>query len=175
MDVLLILFKETGERKDFPLNPGKTIIGRKEECDLRIPLAEVSRKHAMIMIDENSVTIRDMGSSNGTYVNNQKISEQEISAGDHIVVGPVVLTVQIDGEPSDIKPVHTRMEARSPVANAVSIEETGPGESDTIETKDILSTEEDPISALEALAGTDDTSAIDVDESFTEADEDENK
>jgi len=172
MDVMLILFKETGERKDFPLKPGKTIIGRKEDCDLRIPLAEISRKHAMIMVDEKSVTIRDMGSSNGTYINNQKISEQEISAGDHIVIGPVVLTAQIDGQPADIKPVHTRLEAREPAITAANVdEEPLIAKSDTVDSQDIITDDEDPISALEALAGTDDTAAIDIDESTTETEE----
>jgi len=62
------------------------------------------------------VTIRDLGSSNGTYVNNQKISEQEIAPGDHIVIGQVVLTARINGQPADVKPVYTRLEERSPVA-----------------------------------------------------------
>ncbi|MHC4441165.1 MAG: FHA domain-containing protein [Planctomycetota bacterium] len=175
MEVVLILFKEDGERKEFPINPGKTVIGRKEECDLRIPLAEVSRKHAMIMVDQDSVTVRDLGSSNGTYVNNQKISEQEIAPGDHIVIGQVVLTAQINGEPADVKPVSTRQEDRSLVADVASAakQEAGAGETESIKSEDVLSEGEDPISALEALAGTDDTSAIDLDDSFTDPDQPE--
>ena len=175
MEVSLILFKESGERKNFPLKAGKTIIGRKEDCDLRIPLAEISRKHAMLIVDAESVTIRDLGSSNGTYVNNQKISEQQINPGDHIVVGPVVLTAQINGEPADIKPVHTRLEARTPATKAAMADVSPPGKDDTSTPKsqDILSEEEDPISALEALAGTDETAAIELDDSFSDTSESE--
>jgi len=174
MDAVLVLFKENGDRKEFPLIEGKTIVGRKEECDLRIPLAEISRKHVMFMVDEKAVTLRDLGSSNGTYVNNQKVSERELAAGDHVVIGPVVFTLQIDGKPDDIKPVHTRLEAKSAVAESSGLGLHGPGESDTMESKDIFAEDdEDPISALEALAGSDDTSALDLgDSAFADSEED---
>ena len=80
MDVRLVMFKENGERKDFPLGEGVTLIGRQDECDLRIPLSEISRKHAQLIIHEGAVTLRDMGSANGTYVNNRKITEKEALA-----------------------------------------------------------------------------------------------
>lgn len=163
MDVQLVMFKENGQQKVFTLDPGKTVIGRREECDLRIPLAEISRKHALVLIDDKTVTIRDMGSANGTYLNNKRISEEDLAAGDHIVVGPVVFTVRINGEPEEVKPVHTRLEARSreeaggtPAGDLVTQKSES---ADPLEADD-----DDPISALEALAGSDDTAALDIDD-----------
>ncbi len=166
MQVAFIMFKESGERKMFPIEVGKTVVGRKEDCDLRIPLAEISRRHAVIMVGKDNVTLRDLGSANGTYVNNKRISEQELAAGDHVVIGPVVFTVQIDGQPSDLRPVQTRLEARTPssktAAPAAAGSAAGIAESDLFTAAD----EEDPISALEALAASDDTAAINLDDSF---------
>ncbi len=112
MDVVLIYFKEDGEKKGFPLKDGKTIVGRQEDCGYRIPLDEVSRHHCEFEVGNDGVTLRDLKSSNGTYVNNKRVAEAQIKPGDHVVVGKVVFTVQIDGNPPDPKPVKTRMEAR---------------------------------------------------------------
>jgi pSer/pThr/pTyr-binding forkhead associated (FHA) protein len=162
MDVQLILFKDDGEHKEFKITSDKTVIGRAAECDLRIPLPEVSRKHSLVIASEKAVTLRDLGSANGTYVNNRKISEQDLSAGDHIVVGPVVFTVRINGEPSEIKPVQTRLEAKSgSSAEHVSAKSASQSSKPTPQQSDSES-DEDPISALEALAGSGDTAALDL-------------
>jgi len=173
MDVKFVMFKDTGDRKEFILEPGKTLIGRKEDCDLRIPLSEISRKHAVIIVDEKTVTLRDLGSSNGTYVNNKRMAEQELGAGDHVVVGPVVFTVQINGEPADVRPVHTRLEARTTVGGAqVASSGSQPAASSDADAEDIFSDDDDPISALEALAASDDTAALDVNEdSYLDSDD----
>lgn len=157
MELALVMFKESGLQKVFSIEPGKTVIGRKEDCDLRIPLAEISRKHALVIMEGDSATIRDLGSANGTYVNNVRITEQELSAGDHIVLGPVVFTVQINGQPSDLRPVQTRLEKREPARTGAPLQGDDEASVDAVAAGD-----EDPISALEALAGSDDTAALDM-------------
>lgn len=113
MEIQLVMFKEDGERKNFAVANQTTIVGRKEDCDIRIPLAEVSRQHAEITIDRHGAHLKDLGSANGTFVNNKRIKQHDLDAGDHIVIGPVVFTVQIDGTPSDIRPVKTKLRRMS--------------------------------------------------------------
>ena len=108
MEVNLVMFKPNGRRKDFPLVNENTVIGRAEDCDLRIPLLSVSRRHCEITLSDNGATVRDLASSNGTYVNNQRANEADLEAGDRLVIGPIVFTVQIDGRPEEIQPVKTR-------------------------------------------------------------------
>lgn len=148
MDARFVMFKENGERKDFTLESETTIVGRKEDCDLRIPLAEVSRRHAQITLRGRKVTLRDLGSANGTYVNNKRINEIDLKAGDHVVVGPVVFTVQVDGQPGDIRPVKTKL-ARLKQEHAEAGADTSDMEAAAIFGDDA---ETDPITALEALA-----------------------
>lgn len=168
MNVSLIMFREDGEQKLFPIESGKTIIGRQEDCGLRIPLSEISRKHALLIVEENSVTLRDLGSANGTYINNQRITEQELQPGDHVVVGPVVFTVQINGEPADVKPVHTRLEARKPAqVGKPSAAQASGDDADFFGNDD-----SDPIGALEALTHSDDDT-LDLSDSFTAFDPDD--
>lgn len=113
MNVQFVMFKENGERKDFALHNQTTLVGRKEDCDIRIPLKEVSRQHAEINITRNGVRVKDLGSANGIYVNNKRVKEKDLSPGDHLVIGPVVFTVQIDGMPKDIRPVKTKLRRKT--------------------------------------------------------------
>ncbi len=78
-----------------------TVIGRREDCDLRIPVGDVSRKHCRLVRTDDGIRIEDLGSSNGTYVNGQRVQESELSAGDQVGVGPVQFIVQINGVPDD--------------------------------------------------------------------------
>jgi pSer/pThr/pTyr-binding forkhead associated (FHA) protein len=127
MDLVLVIFKEDGQRREFSLLKERTTIGRSDESDLQIPLPTVSRNHCEIVIQDNTPVLNDLDSSNGTYQNNQRItSSQTLVAGDHIRVGPVTFTVVIDGEPHQIKPIRTILGdmAMEPVQDH-SITETG--------------------------------------------------
>jgi pSer/pThr/pTyr-binding forkhead associated (FHA) protein len=102
MDVALVLFKKDGSHKVFPLPSSITVIGRRGDCDLRIPLMAVSRRHCQLNQNEDSVKIRDLGSRNGTYVNDERIDEATVRAGDYLKVGPLAFMLQINGLPKEI-------------------------------------------------------------------------
>ena len=102
MNVFLVTIGKNGARKDFPLAGQALVIGRKVDADLRIPKPEVSRDHCEIVVNGNQVSLRDLGSSNGTFVNERKVAQATLKAGDHVKVGPVVFVVQIDGVPAKI-------------------------------------------------------------------------
>lgn len=107
MQAVLVMFRPDGERRSFSLPRTITVIGRREDCDLRIPLGEVSRKHCRFIIDNDVLRLEDLGSSNGTYHNGERIQQATINPGDTVQIGPVIFTVQIDGVPADeeIQPV----------------------------------------------------------------------
>ena len=115
MDVKLVMFKRDGQRKDFAITHKTTIIGRGEDCTLRIPVVSISRQHCELIKSDDNLLIRDLASSNGTHVNNQRVNESALKAGDRITLGPTTFTVQIDGKPEQITPVRTRTKsAKSP-------------------------------------------------------------
>lgn len=101
MQVVLVMFREDGERRSFSITHDLTIIGRREDCDLRIPIGDVSRKHCRLLLNEDGLRVEDLGSSNGTLVNGRRVQESILQAGDRLNVGPVAFTVQIDGQPPD--------------------------------------------------------------------------
>jgi pSer/pThr/pTyr-binding forkhead associated (FHA) protein len=154
------MFRSDGQRKDFPLSQPVSVIGRGENCDLRVPLLNVSRRHCEVRVQGQTVKVKDLASSNGTYVNNTRISDVDLHAGDRLAVGPIVFTIQVSGSPADIRPVASKGQ-RMAQAGAVSEDVVDldaevisqPGASamreDTVEV--------DPIAALEALADEDES------------------
>ena len=105
MDVNLILFKTNGSQKVFPLPSSITVVGRRHDCDLRIPLKSVSRRHCQLSLNKETLKIRDLGSRNGTYLNGKRITEEAaIQPGDYIKIGPLTFALQIDGQPENIVP-----------------------------------------------------------------------
>jgi len=101
MQVVLVMFRADGERRSFSLPRTVTVIGRREDCDLRIPLGDVSRKHCRFIADNDTLKIEDLGSSNGTFHNGVRIQEAIVNPGDNVQVGPVMFVVQINGVPAD--------------------------------------------------------------------------
>ena len=109
MKVVLFVFKN-GKRREFPLNAETTILGRRTDCTLRIQTSDVSRQHCQLVIKDDGLLVKDLGSSNGTYVNGKRVAETSLSPGDRLTVGPVVFVVQIDGQPANIEPADAEIE-----------------------------------------------------------------
>lgn len=102
MDANLVLLGKDGENKVFPLPSRVTVIGRRKNCDLRIPLESVSRRHCQFNIENQTLKLRDLGSRNGTFLNGKRIEEQVLKPGDSIKIGPVEFAMQIDGQPEKV-------------------------------------------------------------------------
>jgi pSer/pThr/pTyr-binding forkhead associated (FHA) protein len=100
MQVNLFLLKKDGTIQDFSLPSTVTLIGRRQECDLCIPLSVVSRKHCEICVEQNKLMIRDLHSKNGTFVNGQQVEDAQLNPGDQLNFGQVSFVVQIDGSPA---------------------------------------------------------------------------
>lgn len=107
MDATLIMFRADGSRREFAIKAKRRyLIGRNESCDLQIPVSDVSREHAAIYFDDDQdLVIEDLGSSNGTYVNNERVEKEDLCPGDVVVIGAVPFRVVINGQPKNVKPV----------------------------------------------------------------------
>ncbi|MGF1634865.1 MAG: FHA domain-containing protein [Phycisphaerae bacterium] len=101
MQVALVMFRPNGQRRSFPLQRDVTVVGRREDCEFRIPLGEVSRKHCQIVSEDGTLRVEDLGSSNGTFVNGHRVQESELEAGDTLQIGPLLFVLQVDGKPDE--------------------------------------------------------------------------
>src|SRR5262252_5813683 len=74
------------------------IIGRSSDLDMVLVEDMVSRKHAKISTQTGQITIQDLGSTNGTFVNGEKIKKVRLKEGDRILIGTsIIKLVTADG------------------------------------------------------------------------------
>jgi diguanylate cyclase (GGDEF)-like protein len=73
--------------KKYNLNRPQFIIGRSSKADIQIDQEAVSRNHCKIINTGKAILLRDMGSTNGTYINDELIDEYVLRDGDYIKVG----------------------------------------------------------------------------------------
>jgi two-component system cell cycle response regulator len=86
--LVLIYGSELG--KKYNLNAPSLVIGRSSKCDIQIDQESISRNHTKIVNTGKSILIRDLGSTNGTYVNDEPIDEYVMRDGDLIKIGRTI-------------------------------------------------------------------------------------
>ena len=74
------------------------LIGRHPECDMRLDLPKISRRHCCLASAYDRVLIRDLGSRNGVRVNGRIVDETQLFRGDEVAIGPLLYRVEVDGE-----------------------------------------------------------------------------
>ena len=72
---ILIALDGPNAGKKYPLSRD-SVIGRSYDCDIYLSDLNVSRSHARILVKESSFLLEDMGSGNGTYVNDELVKRQ---------------------------------------------------------------------------------------------------
>ncbi len=105
-------FRLTGEvdgsRLGYELADGEHVVGAGDGCEVVIAVPGVSRRHALLSVADGVLTVRDLGSRNGTYANGRRIEEAAVDEGDWVGFGPAVLYV-IRVHPDDARvaiPLH---------------------------------------------------------------------
>jgi hypothetical protein len=87
----LVLIEKGKAGKAFPLAKDRVIIGRLGESDVVLADPGASRRHAEVRRQDGKYVIADLGSTNGTMVNEATIGERELEEGDRITIGRTVL------------------------------------------------------------------------------------
>jgi pSer/pThr/pTyr-binding forkhead associated (FHA) protein len=63
------------------------LFGRHAECDVQLNSKKVSRKHCCVAVVDEYLLVRDLGSTNGIYVNGSRVPEGKLDVGDELVIG----------------------------------------------------------------------------------------
>ncbi len=116
--------------QSFEINEGAQVIGRSNDCDITIAGTHLSRKHAELTVMGEYLSIKDLGSANGTYVNDERVTEAHARAGDRLkfdvysfrLVGPPVVSdrTQVRQAPSQTL-AQASMVKKAPVKTSVSV------------------------------------------------------
>jgi len=103
MELKLVIVGGRHAGREIPVPGPKFLIGRGDDCQFQPQNKLVSRKHCAILIEESSAAIEDCGSTNGTFLNGEKIQQRrELKDGDQIKIAifemQVRLTVSLEGK-----------------------------------------------------------------------------
>lgn len=96
MEVRLKVLVGTSAGQELKLPAPKFLIGRSEDCHLRPKSDLISRHHCVLMFDNGTLVVRDLGSRNGTFVNDEQVApERELLNGDRLKVGPLEFEIKL--------------------------------------------------------------------------------
>lgn len=93
----LVVNPDSPEAWEIQLAPGATLLGRSEENDFPLDHPSVSSSHCQIIVSGEKATIKDLGSTSGTFVEGELVEEKVLRSGQTIQLGDVVL--RFEGEP----------------------------------------------------------------------------
>src|SRR6188474_3163037 len=111
----LVLLTEGFAGRTYELNVEKTTVGRVEDNAFQIAEPSVSSHHAEIILRGSDVVIKDLNSTNGTYINGEKISESVLKPGQTLKLGQVEIRLETEGMPAPA-PMPAGSAAPSPAA-----------------------------------------------------------
>jgi predicted component of type VI protein secretion system len=96
MRYALRIVRGRSNAKMLKLIDGVTSLGRHDDCLIRVRSSQVSRRHCEIYEHDGTLMIRDLDSSNGTFVNGKRVlGQQALSPGDVLTIGTVTLSVDL--------------------------------------------------------------------------------
>jgi pSer/pThr/pTyr-binding forkhead associated (FHA) protein len=103
--------------KVFPV-AGPVVIGRAPECDISVPADEMSRRHALVKPTPDGLQVEDLGSSNGTYINNKRVQTGFLGPGDELRLDAVRFILVAPGMeiPNTTKETPATPAAKAPMA-----------------------------------------------------------
>ncbi|MGD9582833.1 MAG: FHA domain-containing protein [Lysobacterales bacterium] len=111
--------------------PGRLVIGRGNDADLNLDEPEMSRRHAQIEVNAEGIYLRDLGSSNGTYVNGVQVRDAVLFAGDQIAFDRNRFLIEAPGTPTraqGARPPAARVAASAVAALQANVGTDAPAE-----------------------------------------------
>jgi pSer/pThr/pTyr-binding forkhead associated (FHA) protein len=121
----LLINPGTPSTWEIQLRPGSNSLGRGAANDFQINHPSVSGSHCQIVLEDGSAIIRDLGSTNGTFVNRAQVTEAALQAGQTIHLGGVEIMYQVDGPaPATVTEAQSLPPPPIPVARPISVTPT---------------------------------------------------
>jgi pSer/pThr/pTyr-binding forkhead associated (FHA) protein len=99
MSIWLVMQTTDGKERPFALRKDRTVIGRENGCDVRIPVPAVAQKHCQIELEQGRLKLKDLGSDKGTFHNGRRVeAEEELTNADTLTIGPVTFVIRMDDQ-----------------------------------------------------------------------------
>jgi ABC transport system ATP-binding/permease protein len=96
MSYRLLINPGTPQAWEYQLRPGTNRVGRNEENDFTLNHESVSGAHCEITVSDAGIILKDLGSTNGTFVDRVPVTEIRLQPGQHVQMGQVDMTFEAD-------------------------------------------------------------------------------
>jgi pSer/pThr/pTyr-binding forkhead associated (FHA) protein len=102
---LVVLSQGKAEGQSIPINLSQFLVGRDPQCQLRPASPLISKRHCAVLIKGGKVFLRDFGSTNGSFVNDEPVkTERQLKNDDILKIGPLLFRVHMEGSAPVDKP-----------------------------------------------------------------------
>src|SRR6266487_1157107 len=132
----LLVNPGTPQAWEIQLKPGQNRLGRADQNDFQVNHPSVSGSHCEIVVSSAGVLLKDLGSTNGTYVNRAPVHEALLQTGQHLHLGGVEMLFEATAPAGTSAPVAARSNLSRPAASGLRIskapaEEAVPAEAES--------------------------------------------
>src|SRR3954453_2265077 len=100
----LVVLSASMAGRSHELNVDKTTIGRVDDNTFQIAEPSVSSHHCEVLLQGSNVVIKDLNSTNGTFINGEKITESALKPGQTLRLGQIELRLETEGAPANAAP-----------------------------------------------------------------------
>ena len=126
MKIVLVVASGIYAGKEIAIAGNQFVIGRDEDCNLRPASPAISKKHCAVFYKEGEPFVKDLGSTNGTFLNDVQVEgERPLAEGDKLRVGPLDFAVKMMGVRSDATPLPNSLKSVVPPSSATSLRPVG--------------------------------------------------
>lgn len=145
MELKLVVLAGAKQGLEIPLKKEKFLIGRAKECALRAGSEAISRRHCAIVRKDAAWTARDLGSRNGTYVNDTRITgEVTLAPGDELRIGPLKFRIAIAEKSTSTEehgpaPADAKPKKQPPIKDVADVIQRTVGKADESTSEDDIS------------------------------------
>ncbi len=91
----IIIQEKDGKRQEMRIDKSEISIGRVPLNDLSLPRNNVSKRHAKVFFKDGAWILQDLGSTNGSFVNGQRVMEHRLQPNDQVIIGDFLLTFDL--------------------------------------------------------------------------------
>ena len=124
----VILQSILGDGREIPVTAPNYLIGRSLQCHLRLGCPQVSRLHCELIVRDGYVAVKDLESTNGTFVNGKRVTaEHQLHSGDELGFGLCLFRVILDEARDPTEQLQQAVPERSPAEVAPSSLARGDG------------------------------------------------
>jgi pSer/pThr/pTyr-binding forkhead associated (FHA) protein len=113
-----------GDGPTVELTKDLTLVGRDDGCDVRLDHKSVSKLHCVLAVSDELLLVRDLGSTNGTRVNGQRVRRAAVLAGDQLAIATFKFQVKFGGDVAGSVPLPDPLPSELP-ADMRSADDSG--------------------------------------------------